>query len=106
MSRCILYLYACEFVYPINKLVVMIPHFSNYQYILFSFQLHYDKYNRKFGNDGIHQALNWTECEGDIEKFKNDFIYPAVIDKEKKYKRCRSLFFLNDSLYILLNLIH
>jgi len=49
-------------------------------------KLHYDKYNKKFGNDGIHKPLTFVECENEIESFKHKYIYPNVIEKEIEEK--------------------
>lgn len=49
-------------------------------------KLHYDKYNKKFGKDGIHEPLHWTELEEQIEIFKHEFIFSNIIRKEKEKK--------------------
>ena len=35
-------------------------------------KLHYDSYNRKFGNDGMHQPLDWDDYKEEMEAFKLD----------------------------------
>lgn len=50
-------------------------------------KLHYDRYNRRFGSDGVHEPIEWPELHDDIEKFKHEFIYPNIIEKEKNEKR-------------------
>lgn len=45
-------------------------------------QLHYDLYNRKFGSDGIHKPIEWSEIEEEIEEFKNKYILENIIKKE------------------------
>lgn len=49
-------------------------------------KLHYDKYNKKFGNDGLHEPLNWSSLEEEIENFKHEFIYSNIILKEREQK--------------------
>lgn len=45
-------------------------------------KLHYDKYNRKFGKDGIHKPIDWSEYHDEIEKFKFEYIFSHMIKKE------------------------
>jgi tRNA pseudouridine38-40 synthase len=45
-------------------------------------KLHYDKYNRKYGKDGIHKPLEWPELEERIETFKHEYIFSNIIKKE------------------------
>lgn len=45
-------------------------------------KLHYDKYNRKYGKDGYHKALEWPELEQEIEAFKHEHIFSNIIRKE------------------------
>ncbi|KAE8634891.1 hypothetical protein XENTR_v10002459 [Xenopus tropicalis] len=45
-------------------------------------RVHFEKYNRRFGNDGLHESLNWTEEEEKIESFKKEHIYPTIIQTE------------------------
>lgn len=49
-------------------------------------ETHFDRYNKKFGGDGHHEPLEWNEFNDKIEEFKNKFIYPVVVDSEKKEK--------------------
>ena len=44
--------------------------------------MHYDKYNRKYGKDGIHKPLEWPELEQEIETFKHEHIFSNIIRKE------------------------
>ncbi|XP_022080897.1 tRNA pseudouridine synthase A, mitochondrial-like isoform X2 [Acanthaster planci] len=46
--------------------------------------VHYEAYNRRWGNDGMHEALTWDEHEGKIDAFKKEHIYPTIVNKEKK----------------------
>ncbi|CAF2630743.1 unnamed protein product [Rotaria sp. Silwood2] len=45
-------------------------------------KLHYDRYNKKFGKDGQHEALMWEEADTEITKFKEDVIVPHIVKKE------------------------
>ncbi|XP_060699362.1 tRNA pseudouridine synthase A isoform X2 [Hemiscyllium ocellatum] len=44
--------------------------------------VHFEKYNNRFGNDGVHQALEWQDIEDQIMGFKEDHIYPTIIKTE------------------------
>lgn len=44
--------------------------------------VHYDKYNRKFGNDGMHAALTWHEVNEKIENFRRENIIKNIINTE------------------------
>lgn len=45
-------------------------------------KLHYDKYNRKYGKDGIHKPIEWPELEEEIEAFKHEYIFSNIVRKE------------------------
>lgn len=49
-------------------------------------QVHFEKYNRRFGNDGFHEALEWVDEEDKIAAFKEQHIYPTIISTEKGEK--------------------
>ncbi|KAF2978531.1 hypothetical protein EK904_013388 [Melospiza melodia maxima] len=49
-------------------------------------KVHFEKYNRRFGNDGLHEPLEWTEEEEKIAVFKEQHIYPTIINTEKEEK--------------------
>uniref|UniRef100_A0A8D0BHS4 Pseudouridylate synthase 1 homolog n=1 Tax=Salvator merianae TaxID=96440 RepID=A0A8D0BHS4_SALMN len=49
-------------------------------------QVHFEKYNKRFGNDGFHEALEWAEEEEKIAAFKEQHIYPTIINSEKLEK--------------------
>ncbi|XP_051160152.1 pseudouridylate synthase 1 homolog isoform X2 [Leptopilina boulardi] len=44
--------------------------------------VHYDYYNNKFGKDGIHETLDWLECEEEVQKFFNDNIIKHIVQTE------------------------
>lgn len=47
------------------------------------FQIHYDRYNKRYGSDGIHKPLVWTDVQEELKKFKEEFIYPTIVNVEK-----------------------
>lgn len=49
-------------------------------------EVHYDRYNLRYGRDGIHQPLEWSDCEDKIEAFRQKFIIPVVLNVEKTEK--------------------
>lgn len=49
-------------------------------------EVHFERYNRKFGGDGHHEPIEWSEHAEKIETFKNRYIYPVVIETELKEK--------------------
>ncbi|KAJ8969988.1 hypothetical protein NQ317_007035 [Molorchus minor] len=46
--------------------------------------VHYDRYNNRYGEDGMHQKLTWEEVENQINEFKEKYIYPTIINTEIK----------------------
>lgn len=47
-------------------------------------EVHFDAYNRRYGSDGLHEALEWDENEEEIQKFKHQYIYKHIIDTEAR----------------------
>lgn len=45
-------------------------------------KVHFDRYNKRFGGDGIHERLEWTEEEDSIQAFKEEHIYPSIVQTE------------------------
>ncbi|XP_074613516.1 pseudouridylate synthase 1 homolog isoform X1 [Acropora palmata] len=45
-------------------------------------QVHFDGYDRRYGDDGIHERLQWEDNEEEIQEFKDRFIYKHIIDTE------------------------
>ncbi|KAK2156955.1 hypothetical protein NP493_1913g00027 [Ridgeia piscesae] len=50
-------------------------------------KLHYDAYNRKYGNDGMHVPVSWDEYSDVIEKFKEEDIFSVIYRTEKKKRK-------------------
>ena len=48
--------------------------------------VHYDRYNKRFGGDGIHERLEWTKWTEKVNDFKHKFIYPIMMKAEKEEK--------------------
>ncbi|XP_037673132.1 tRNA pseudouridine synthase A isoform X2 [Choloepus didactylus] len=46
-------------------------------------RVHFEKYNQRFGGDGLHEPLDWSEEEGEIAAFKERHIYPTIISTER-----------------------
>jgi len=47
-------------------------------------KVHYERYNQRYGTDGMHETLTWEEVEKDVEEFKEKHILPTIIDEEIK----------------------
>lgn len=49
-------------------------------------EIHYDRYNMKFGSDGVHEDLLWEKQKDDVEAFKEDFILSDIAKSEVETK--------------------
>ncbi|XP_028829703.1 pseudouridylate synthase 1 homolog isoform X2 [Denticeps clupeoides] len=49
-------------------------------------RVHFDRYNKRFGGDGVHEALEWTAEEEAIAAFKEEHIYTSIIETERQEK--------------------
>lgn len=47
---------------------------------------HYDKYNLRYGSDGIHESLNWEKAVKKIQDFREEFIDSTIINTEIQEK--------------------
>lgn len=45
-------------------------------------QAHYDGYNHRYGDDGLHELLIWDDCEPAIQEFRDKFIHPVIVETE------------------------
>ncbi|RWS03035.1 pseudouridylate synthase-like protein [Dinothrombium tinctorium] len=43
----------------------------------------FERYNKRFSGDGIHEGLIWSEYADFLDKFKNEHIYSVIVNKEK-----------------------
>ncbi|KAM7051708.1 pseudouridylate synthase 1 homolog isoform 1-T1 [Molossus nigricans] len=46
-------------------------------------RVHFETYNRRFGCDGLHEPLDWTQEEAEAAAFKEQHIYPTIISTER-----------------------
>ncbi|XP_073916734.1 pseudouridylate synthase 1 homolog isoform X1 [Castor canadensis] len=46
-------------------------------------RVHFEKYNQRFGSDGLHEPLDWTQEEGKVTAFKEQHIYPTIVSTER-----------------------
>ncbi|CAG2166923.1 unnamed protein product [Oppiella nova] len=47
-------------------------------------EVHYDKYNDKYGGDGVHEPIVWEAKKAAIDEFKHKHIYPVIADTERQ----------------------
>ncbi|KAM9193930.1 pseudouridylate synthase 1 homolog isoform 1-T1 [Dugong dugon] len=47
-------------------------------------RVHFDRYNQRFGGDGLHEPLDWVAEEGAIAAFKECHIFPSIVDTERR----------------------
>ncbi|KAM6901982.1 pseudouridylate synthase 1 homolog [Lycodopsis pacificus] len=45
-------------------------------------RVHFDRYNKRFGGDGLHERLDWGGEEEAIKGFKEAHIYPTIVETE------------------------
>lgn len=44
--------------------------------------VHYERYDNRYGEDGVHEKMIWDEVEGEVNAFKEKYIFPNIIDTE------------------------
>merc|ERR1719383_394620 len=49
-------------------------------------EIHYDRYNVRYGSDGIHDPISWEKVESEVESFKQDFVFSDIMATEKEEK--------------------
>lgn len=49
-------------------------------------RVHFDRYNKRFGGDGLHEKLEWNKEEEAIAAFKEEHIYPTIVETERDEK--------------------
>lgn len=49
-------------------------------------RVHFDRYNKRFGGDGLHETLEWKQEEDAIAAFKEAHIYPSIVETECQEK--------------------
>lgn len=45
-------------------------------------KIHYDRYNQRYGEDGVHEDLTWVKEEDKIKEFTENVIIPVIVDTE------------------------
>ena len=44
--------------------------------------VHFDKYNERFANDGMHEGLDWAGQTEEVERFKEEYIFSDIMETE------------------------
>ena len=44
--------------------------------------VHFDRYNERYGADGIHEQISWQKIEREVDTFKQNFIWDIIIESE------------------------
>lgn len=47
-------------------------------------RVHFDRYNKRFGGDGLHERLEWDQQEDLVQAFKKAHIYPTIVETESQ----------------------
>ncbi len=47
-------------------------------------EVHFDRYNQRFGDDGMHEKLKWDNVADQVEEFKENYIFAEMISTEKE----------------------
>ena len=47
-------------------------------------EVHYEKYNHRFGSDGIHEPLEWSKSGESVQRFKENFVHKDIRVTEAK----------------------
>ncbi|XP_059214039.1 tRNA pseudouridine synthase A [Centropristis striata] len=45
-------------------------------------KVHFDRYNKRFGGDGLHERLEWDRENEALQAFKEAHIYPTIVETE------------------------
>ncbi|XP_043939969.1 tRNA pseudouridine synthase A-like [Protopterus annectens] len=45
-------------------------------------QTHFDRYNCRYGSDGIHEQISWEDVDSDIIAFKEKMVLPFILSGE------------------------
>lgn len=45
-------------------------------------RVHFDRYNRRFGGDGLHPPLEWEQQQQAVQDFKEAHIHPSIVETE------------------------
>ncbi|KAJ3666707.1 hypothetical protein Zmor_002141 [Zophobas morio] len=44
--------------------------------------VHYERYNNRYGDDGVHEKMTWDEAEDEVNAFREKYIFPTIISTE------------------------
>ena len=44
--------------------------------------VHFDRYNERYGSDGIHEQISWEKVEKEVRTFKESYIWDTIIESE------------------------
>lgn len=58
--------------------------------------VHYERYNYRYGEDGVHAKLTWEDVEEDVENFRQNHILPTILNTEIN-EEAMVLYFLSSS---------
>ncbi|KAF6200247.1 hypothetical protein GE061_006550 [Apolygus lucorum] len=47
-------------------------------------EVHYDRYNQRYGSDGMHEAIEWSSVQPTLDEFKHKFILTSIVKTEKE----------------------
>lgn len=45
-------------------------------------EVHYDRYNERYGEDGMHELLTWNDVDDDVREFRAKFIHAHITKTE------------------------
>jgi len=48
--------------------------------------VHYERYDKRYGTDGMHETLTWESVEDKVKKFCDEQIFPVITKAEKEDK--------------------
>ncbi|CAD6996233.1 unnamed protein product [Ceratitis capitata] len=46
--------------------------------------VHYERYNDRYGRDGIHEPLTWSKQETEVKEFIDRYIYANIYETETR----------------------
>uniref|UniRef100_A0A0A9W1T9 Pseudouridylate synthase 1 homolog n=1 Tax=Lygus hesperus TaxID=30085 RepID=A0A0A9W1T9_LYGHE len=53
-------------------------------------EVHYDRYNQRYGSDGMHEAIEWSSVKPTLDDFKHKFILTSIVRTEKEENSMKS----------------
>eukprot|EP00088_Acartia_fossae_P047077 TRINITY_DN5099_c0_g1_i12.p1 TRINITY_DN5099_c0_g1~~TRINITY_DN5099_c0_g1_i12.p1 ORF type:complete len:439 (-),score=68.13 TRINITY_DN5099_c0_g1_i12:53-1369(-) len=46
-------------------------------------EVHFDRYNKRYGSDGIHEPLSWAKVEDQVTDFRDNVVFADIMSTEK-----------------------